>query len=439
MENQESSKLKNPTEYLKIFFRRRWFFIAPAFAGLILGIIACFLIPPTYESYTLILVEEEKLINPLIQGLAISTTVAQRMQSIRELLLGWNSLVELTKKLNLTKDVHSQLEFENLILGLRKNVSVKMQAPNIIRISYFGKDPDKTQLVTKTMTSILVEENMRTQTKEADVAIGFIKEQLEVYKRKIKEAEVADMQEQLKNLMADSTEQHPLVQELRQKISIAKKELESGEYKVSVSKTATDSITYQALKQELDKVVQEQTLASSDQLAYASTVASDGPTDTNTAIYKLMLMDKLDATLARDKNVNEKIYDMLLQKLETAKITQRLETSKQGTRYTVLDPPRLPLKPARPNKIKVIFLSLFMGCCTGTGFVFGREFLDQSFIDIEDAKENLNYPVLGGISRITTQEEIDKEKRKRKTNAIMALSSSCALIIIAMLIALFRR
>jgi len=438
MENQESTKYKNPMEYLKVFFRRKWFFIAPAFAGIVISIVACFVVPPIYESYTLIMVEEEKLINPLIQGLAVSTTTAQRMQTIREQLLGWNSLVELTKKLNLAKDIQSQLGFENLILELRKNISVKMYANNLIRISYFDKEREKTYLVTKTMTGILVEENMRSQAKEADVAIGFIKEQLEVYKKKIKESEVADLEEQLKTLLADSTEQHPLVKELRQKIAIVKKELESGEYKVAVSKAAINTPAYQALKQELDKIVSDEATAPEGSLAYAYQDSSTRG-DTNTAIYKMMLMDKLDTTLARDKNVNELIYNMLLQKLETAKITQRLEVSKEGTRYTVIDPPRLPLKPAGPNKFKLIFLGLFLGCGTGVGLVFSREFMDQSFLDIEDAKVSLGYPVLGGISRITTQEEIDKEKYQVKRIVVIALAASSIVIITAMFIALFRR
>ena len=434
MENQESTKYQNPMEYLKIFFRRRWLFITPAFAGLVLSIVACFLLPPTYESNTLILVEEEKIINPLIQGLAVSTTAVQRMQNIREQILGWNSLVELTKRLNLARNVQTQMQFENLIMGLRRNIAVQMRGANIIKISYFGKDPQETQVITQTLADNLVDENMRTQTKEADLAINFIKEQLEVYKRKIKETEAADLEEQLKKLLADSTEQHPLVKELRQKIDIVRKELESGEYKVAVSATAKDSPAYQALQQELDKVLNKDT-SSLGAMAYASNGAETG--DPNASIYKLMLMDKLEVAQARDKNVNEKIYNMLLQKLETAKITQRLEASKQGTRYTVLDPPRLPLRPAKPNKLKVIFLGFFLGSFAGTGLVFGREFMDHSFLDIEDAKDNLELPVLGAISRLTTQEEIDKEKYRKKKLITIGLASSAALIIIVMLISFF--
>ena len=188
MEPQQSTKYRNPVEYLKVFFRRKWYMITAASVGLVLGIVFALLLPPVYKSSTVILVEEERTINPLFQNLAVSTTAAQRMQSIREIILGWNSLVELTKKLDLAKDIQSQSQFEGLIMGLRKSVDVQMRPPNIIMISYFGKEPHETQLVTKTLTDILVEKNLQAQTKETDVAIKFIQEQLTVYKRKVKES-----------------------------------------------------------------------------------------------------------------------------------------------------------------------------------------------------------------------------------------------------------
>lgn len=435
MENQEFMKSRNPMDYLKIFFRRKWLIIAPAFAGLVLGIVACFLLPPRYEAATTILVEEEKIMNPLIENLAVSTTAAQRMQSIREILLGWNSLVELTTKLDLAKNVSNQVQYEALILSLRQAIQVQMRQPNIIKISYTGTDPKETQSVTKTLTDILVEKNMQSQTKETDVAIGFIKEQLAIYKRKIKESEIAELEDQLKALLVDSTEQHPMVRELRQNITVAKKELDSGEYEVAVSQEPVNDAARQAIKSELDKMISIETKAAAGPMAMAAEKES-GP---NASIYKLLLMDKVGSSLARDINVNEKIYQMLLERLETAKITQRLEASKEGTRYTVIDPPRLPLKPAKPNKLKVIFFGLILGVMSGAGLVFGREFMDHSFLDIEDAKQNLNLPVLGAISRITTQEEIDKEKYLEKKWIIISSIFAAALIIIAMLVNLFKR
>lgn len=437
MEDQEFVKYRNPIEYCKVFFRRKWLFIAPVFVGFVLSIIACFLLPRTYESSTVILVEEEKVINPLIEGLAVSTSVATRMRTLKEQILSWNSLVKLTKELNLARNVGNQLQFEDLIARLRKNIVVSMRGPNLVKLTYFDRIPEQTQLVTKTLTDIFIDENMRSQTKETDVAINFIKDQLQVYKRKIKESEIATLEDQLKNLLLDSTEQHPMVKDLRQKIASLTKELESGNYQVSGTEQPIANPLVENLQKELDKIIsKDATPLAGPALAYAAN--NNEPNDPNASIYKLILMDKLDSVLARDMRVNENIYNMLLQKLETAKITQRLEASKEGTRYTIIDPPRLPLKPAKPNKILVLFLGLFMGSFSGAGLVLGKEFMDHSFLDIEDAKLNLGLPVLGAISRLTTQEEIDQEKLKKQKLVTTALVSSAALIVIVMLISFFK-
>lgn len=436
MNTTENTQVHSPIEYLKIFFRNKWLIISAAWVGLVIGIFFSLTLAPKYQSSAVILIQEEKAINPLMQGLAVSSSVEDRMKTIREQLLGWNSLVSLTKKLNLDKQAGSQKEFESLVLGLRKDIFVAVRGRNLIEISYVGKNPQETQLIAKTMTDILLEENMRAQTQETDVAINFIKEQLDLYKRKIKESEMADLEDQLKKLLVDSTEEHPLVKELRQKIATVKTELSSGEYEITVAGKPVNSASTEALKKELEKMTQEASVAP----ATATTLDPNAPqTDPNTAIYKLMLMDKLDSVLARDTKVNENIYNLLLQKLETAKITQRLESSKIGTRYTIIDPPRLPLAPTKPNKPLVIFMGLILGIGAGTGLIFAREFLDSSFLDLEEAKTILDVPVLGAISRLTTQEEKNKERANRKKLITIGSIVSAIVLIIAVLCYLLRK
>ncbi|MFC1709549.1 GNVR domain-containing protein [Candidatus Omnitrophota bacterium] len=435
---EEFTKYRSPLEYVRVIFRRKWCFITPIFLGLVFSIVACFMLPPTYESGTVILVEEEKIINPLIQGLAVSTSVAQRMRTIKEQILSWRSLVELTKKLELAKDVKNQLQYEGLIKSLRDNIVVSLRGSNLIKLSYFGGDPERTHLIAKTLTDIFVEENMRSQTKETDVAIDFINEQLQVYKKKIKQTEIAAMEEQLEGLLIDSTEEHPIVKELRGKMDVANAELESGEFQVESDAQAIAGPLVETIKKELDKAISGGNQKSSSSLAYAFE-GDEKNDDPNKALYKLYLMDKLDDVSARDMNVNSNIYNMLLQKLEQAKITQRLEASKEGTRYTILDPPRLPLKPVKPNKMMVMVMGLFLGGVSGTGLVFAREFTDESFLDIEDAKQNLDLPILGAISRLTTQEEIDKEKFYKFRNITIVLILSVVLIVAAAFVSVVGR
>jgi uncharacterized protein involved in exopolysaccharide biosynthesis len=423
-----TSKYRNPVDYLKVLFRRKALIIIPTYVGLVLGIMASVLTPPTWQSSSIILVEEEKIINPLIQNLAVSTSAKERMSSIREVILGWNSLVDLARKLNLDQKVGDQEGFEGLIMNLRKNIQVTMRPPNVIVISYLGKNRKETQLIAKTLMDILIERNMKTQTKETDVAISFITEQLAIYKRKIKESEIAELQDQLKALLVDSTEEHPMVKELRGKIANVQKELNSGEYEVKGG-APVDSATKQTLEKELDRMLNSQTQGA---------VVGDVQPDTSASIYKLMLMDKVDSARARDINVNQTIYNMLLQRLETAKITQRLETSREGTRYTIIDPPRLPLTPVQPNKPLLIFMGLFVGLGCGVGLAFMKEFMDQSVLDVEDAKLSFTYPLLGAIPRITTPEEVAAERSAAMKLMVVSSVIGIALLIAAVLVSLMR-
>ncbi len=428
MESQGSSRYQNPTDFFKVFFRRKNLIILPAYAGLVLGIVASLLMAPTWQSSTILLVEDEKIINPLIQNLAVSVSAKQRMESIREVILSWNSLVDLARKLGLDKKVTNQDNFEDLIKGLKNNIQVQMRPPNVVVLSYFGKTPQETQLVAKSLTDLLIERNMKSQTKETDVAISFITDQLSIYKRKIKQSEIADIEDKLKTLLVDSTEEHPMVKELRGKLETAKKELDSGEYEVKTATVPIKAATKEALEKELDKVLHEQ-------------VPSDKPgaaEDPNTSIYKMMLMEKASTTMAQDIDVNKSIYNMLLQRLETAKITQSLETSREGTRYTVLEPARLPLRPVKPNQPLLIMMGLFLGLGCGVGLVFVREFMDQSILDIEDAKLSLSMPILGAIPRITTPEELSRERIRAITAFVLSTITGVVLVVIAVLISLFR-
>jgi len=401
---EEKNTTVTPLNYLKIFFRRKELLAIPTFICLILGICTGIVLPKQYMTSTILLVEEGKTDNPLFNKLAVSSTVKQRMSTIRESMLGWNSLVKLVKRLNLDKDVKSRREFEDLILNIKKKLTIKMRGRNIIDLSYVGNDPELTQAIVKNVTDIFVERNIDIQNQETTDAINFIEEQLKVYRGKIKSAEIAQLKDNLKVLLIDSTDQHPRVKDLRELIAANEEDLklENLEYTENIKLDNTTNPIIEEIKSALDK------------LETGSTVATiPGPeVDISKDYYKVMLIEKLDNVMARDVNVNTNIYNVLLQRLETAKITQRLQSSKEGTKYTVLDPPRVALDPIKPNKILIAFIGLVLGLMVGFGLVVASEFLDKSFIDVEDAKQFLGGPLLGAISKITTEAGIRKDKER---------------------------
>lgn len=412
-----------PLSYLKIFFRRKELFVIPAFIGLILGICSGVILPKEYQSSTTLLVREGKSDNPLFDKLAVSTTVEQRISTIRESMLGWNSLIKLVKRLELDKNISTPRELEDLIESIRGDINIKMKGGNIIDLTYVGKDPQTTQAIVKNITAIFIERNLEVQNEETRDAIDFIEKQLKVYRGKIKSAEIAKLRDDLSDLLVDSTDSHPKVQELRNQLKIREEELRKAnlEYTEDIE---LDADTTNPLIGEIRKAL--------DSIDGGSGNATVGlaPAGGETELYKVMLLDKLDNVMARDVGVNNKIYNMLLQRLETAKITERLQGSKEGTKYTILNPPRIPHDPIRPNKILVALVGFALGAMFGFGLVIATEFLDKSFIDVEEAKQFLGRPLLGAISKINTEESVRRERERQAWMYSLTIIAGIVLIII---------
>lgn len=421
---------KHPADYLKIVFRRKWFLIIPIVIGIIAGIILCNTLPKKYESSTLILVEEGRVANPLMQGLTVSTSTAQRLNVLREQILGWDRILQLIKTLNLAKNVRNQAQFEDLVKTLRKTLSVDLRGPSIVRIGYVSKNPAEAQNIVKTITDIFIVENLRQQTKETEDAVNFINDQVTMFQKKLKESEIAGMEDQLKKLMVDSTDKHPLVIELKNKIASAKGEVKRGDFTVDTSSIANSDNELTAMKDELkqmrEEIVSAKTLDTADGDANRSKMASSS----NEKLYKLLLLEKADQVTAKDQTVNQKIYNTLLERLETAKITQRLEASKEGTRYTILDPARLPISPKWPNKPLTLLMGIFMGAGAGIGLILLMELFDHSFMSVEDARAFITLPIFGATSKIVTQEDLNADKLRRTRITGVSIATGVVLFIV---------
>jgi len=429
MLQQKPQHQKKPVDYLKIVFRRKWLLILPLVIGTIGGIVMANTLPKVYRASTLILVEEGRIINPLVKDLAISTSTAQRLGVLREQILGWDRINQLIKQLDLAKEVKTQIQFEELVNTLRKHIKVGFRGRDIISISYSGENAEEAKDIVRTITDIFISENLRQQNKETENAIAFINDQVNLYQKKVKQSEIAAMEDKLNDLLVDSTEKHPMVIALRRQIQASIDEVEQGDYTIKESSLAESDQELKKLKTELKEMREElatSALDSSDAGANRSRMASA----TNEKLYKLLLLEKVNQVTADDAGVNKRLYDKLLERLETAKITQSLEASKEGTRYTILDPTRLPLKPTKPNKMMVLLMGMFMGACAGGGFVFGAEMLDHSFLGVDEAKAYLELPVYGAISKIITMKDMRGQKMRNARITVLSVIIGAALLFV---------
>ncbi|HWR97884.1 MAG TPA: XrtA system polysaccharide chain length determinant [Candidatus Methanoperedens sp.] len=103
------------------------------------------------------------------------------------------------------------------------------------------------------------------------------------------------------------------------------------------------------------------------------------------------------ARLRRDYDVNDEIYNSFLRRLEEAKVTQELETSKQGEVFRILQAASLPLSPVSPTRLQTMLGGVVGGLALCALVIFLLAQTDSSVQSAEEAQKLLGLKVLAGI------------------------------------------
>jgi len=415
---EEQSKKFDIHQYLRMIARRKWFFIVPMVAISVSFLISSFFFPKIYEARAVILIEEDKVVNPLLANLAVSTEVKERLNALREEILAWPRLFQLVEALGLNKDIKTPLEIEKLISNIRRNIGLQMKSNEVVVISYQGPEPESTQNLVNTLCDILIKRNVSSQLEDTESAIDFINEQLVIYKekldkseetlRKFKEVYGLQMAAQPAAASQDSAAQTEELNTVRAPLHQVNDELSKLEAELVIASVdcTEEHPRVKGLKRRIEALKEKRNLYIKD---VAQRAGVEPQSYVNIADSVPRQQEEL-ARLSRDKAINERIYAMLLERLESAKITGRLDSSDNRTRFRIIEPARLPLQPIKPDKLTFSFLGLLLGGACGFGFVYARDYTDSSFRDEEHLKQYFDLPVLGSISKIVTAEDVARRR-----------------------------
>jgi uncharacterized protein involved in exopolysaccharide biosynthesis len=105
--------------------------------------------------------------------------------------------------------------------------------------------------------------------------------------------------------------------------------------------------------------------------------------------------------LTRDYDLLKANYQSLLDKKIQAQMAENLERKQQGEQFRVLDPARLPEKPIKPDRPRILLMGVLFGLIAGLGLTWFRESLDRSFHSVSDVEVYLALPVIATIPNLT--------------------------------------
>ena len=233
------------------------------------------------------------------------------------------------------------------------------------------------------------------------------------------------LQNQLMLLTTKYTESYPEVIKVKSEIEELKRRIAQSKDTLGESAGAETSALnpiYQQLKEELGRTESEV-----ESLRARLGELSRQQQEAQGILGRMPKEQEEWSRLQRDRTVYQKIYDDLLLKLESARVSKDLERTDKAESFRVVDPALLPLYPIKPNRIRMILLGMLFGIVSGVGAAYGLERLDNSFKDEATVELELKLPVLASIPRIIT--ETDKLSIRGVDRKVLAATGAYLLII----------
>lgn len=192
--------------------KRRWGWIVACAAVLFpLSVWISHIIPPTYESQTLVLVQQQVVPQDYVKPVVNEDLDAQ-LASMKEQILSRSRLEPIIERYGLYSD--KGLTMDQRVADTRKAISVSQIHSDTghggtpgFYVAFDARDPHTAQLVCGEITSLFVTENLNAMQQSAEGTTDFLKQQLSDAKRTLDEqdARLATFEEKYLGRLPDET------------------------------------------------------------------------------------------------------------------------------------------------------------------------------------------------------------------------------------------
>ena len=139
--------------------------------------------------------------------------------------------------------------------------------------------------------------------------------------------------------------------------------------------------------------------------------------------------EEYGALVAGRNSTQTKVND-LMRKLMDSRVAHGMEKEQKGERFTLIDPPRLPEKPFKPNRLAIVLIGLVLGIGAGVGVAALQEFSDDAIRGAEQLEAETKIPVLSGIPMIVTAGDIAHARRRLAAWASAALTAAVLAVVV---------
>jgi polysaccharide biosynthesis transport protein len=183
-EEDQESKGGDLQRYVDIARRRHMYFLVPLLLGWLIVWGASWVIPPRYQSTTLILVEEPSMPTNYVQP-NVSENLQDRLQSITQQILSRTRLLSIIDKLHLFEGGLEKSTPDQKVDLMRKAIEVELVKSEDQKqitgftVGFSAGDPRVAQQVTGELTDLFIDENLKSRQQASEDTTKFIENELE--------------------------------------------------------------------------------------------------------------------------------------------------------------------------------------------------------------------------------------------------------------------
>jgi polysaccharide chain length determinant protein (PEP-CTERM system associated) len=454
-----SAPRRSLTDYLEIPLRRPWLVLLPFAAIVAASVVASRVLPEKFYSYTLILVEFERVPGSVAPRTAAMDRSDRRLQTIKQEILSGTRLEQVVKETSPYPEYGATASMTDLVEAMRKALDVTVRGSDAFSIGYVHGDPQKAAEVVNRLAALFIEETSRARAEQVEEVNSFLDTEVIEARRSLEAKEEAVRrfkEEHMGTLPEQSTASLSTLQRLQVqgqavgddlRAALARQgdlekqlaELSRGGPAPSVADGPLAEISqlkkqlaslrtrytddHPDVRLVLARLAQLESRLSDEQ---TSTKADSDPVVTATElrleqtkreVFALQvkrdeleeriaaLQARIDATprteqnltsLTRDSGNLKEHYFALLNKKLDAQMAAKLEERWKGESFRILDPARVPERPSFPNRVLFVTVGIVLGLVAGLAAAVLAEMLDPSFKSLADV-EALKYPVLSAI------------------------------------------
>jgi uncharacterized protein involved in exopolysaccharide biosynthesis len=118
--------------------------------------------------------------------------------------------------------------------------------------------------------------------------------------------------------------------------------------------------------------------------------------------------------LTRDRDTSGQKYQEIRSRLLEAKVSEGLEVQRKGERFSLIDPPSLPEKPYKPNRLAIVLLGFILAVGGGIGIGAAAESLDHSIRTPDQLVALTQHFPLAVVPFMPNEEDVSSARLRRR-------------------------